>query len=79
MLERHEFCDHCPGCRPALLNAETGQPLPADDPLMVKVAKIWATETTYAERKAFIDVTVHNSRAPADLRRCQSVVEKFQR
>jgi hypothetical protein len=77
MLEHHEFCDHCPGCRPVLLDVNTGQPLPADSPSMVKVDQVWASETTYEERKAFIEVTLHSSRSSNDLRLANQVGEKI--
>ncbi len=73
----HEFCDHCPGCRPALID-ERGRPVPADSPAMLAVNRIWNTQTSYAERKAFIEVTVNNSRDPADLRLVQAVAAKFE-
>lgn len=75
----HEFCDHCPGCRPALIDTETGRPLPADSSLMLAVSRIWASQTTYAERKAFIEVTANNSRDPADLRLAQAVIAKIEK
>jgi hypothetical protein len=74
----HEFCDHCEGCRPALLDLTTGQPLPADSPLMLKVNQIWNHQTTYAERKAFIDVTVHNSRDAETVRLARAVIERIE-
>lgn len=53
-MEDHEFCDNCPGCRPAMLDMQTNKPVPRNDPKMQIVDKIWDNETTYAERKAFI-------------------------
>lgn len=76
MLESHAFCDSCPGCRPALTTTG-GRPLPADSPEAAAVAAVWDRETTYAERKAFIEVTLHNSRAPEDLALCARVIDKF--
>lgn len=76
MSEKHEFCDHCPGCRPALLDAQ-GRIVPQDSPIMIAVNRIWTSQTSYAERKSFIDVTVNNSRDPDDLRRAQAVVARF--
>lgn len=73
----HEFCDHCPGCRPALIDVNTGKVLADDSETMRHVNRVWDHETTYAERKAFIAVTLHNSRAPADVRLAQSVIAKF--
>ena len=73
----HEFCDHCPGCRPALIDTTTGRPFADDSPLMVEVNRIWKWETTYAQRRAFIMITVHNSRAPNDLKLAQNIVDKI--
>jgi hypothetical protein len=77
MLENHDFCDHCPGCRPALIDLKTGQLMPPDSPVMIAINRIWNTQTTYAERKAFVEVTVHNSRKPEDLRMGQAVMQRF--
>jgi hypothetical protein len=73
----HEFCDHCPGCRPALIDTVTGQPLPDDSPVMLTVNRIWNHETTYAEREAFIKVTLHNSRVPEVIELAAGVARKF--
>lgn len=73
----HDFCDHCPGCRPALLDLITGRPLADDSPEMLRVNKIWNEQTTYRERKAFIAVTVHNSRAAEDMRLAQNIIAKI--
>jgi hypothetical protein len=72
----HEFCDECPGCRPALVGTD-GKVIPDDDPIMVAVLNVWRNQTTYQERKAFIEVTLHNSRLPSDLRLAEAVVNKI--
>lgn len=77
MLEEHEFCDDCPGCKPAILDIKTNKPLPSDDPLMKAVMFMWKNGTTYQERKAYIEVTLHNSRLPSDLRLAGMVFEKI--
>lgn len=77
MLARHEFCDLCPGCRPALFDAITGKVLTADTPTMIVVNRVWDHDTTFEERKAFIAVTLHNSREPQDMARAGSVIKKF--
>ena len=79
MWETHAFCDHCPGCRPALLDAATGQVLPEHSPLMQAVNRVWNTQTSYAERKAFIEVTLRNSRSAADLQLAAAVMAKIKR
>lgn len=73
----HEFCDHCPGCRPGMIDLTTGEALAEDSPVMVVVNRIWNHDTSYAERKAFIEVTLHNSRAPQDVALATSVAKKF--
>lgn len=78
MMEDHEFCDHCPGCRPAVIDVQTGKPLPLDSPVMIAVNKVWNNETTYDQRKAFIEVTLHNSREPELMRLTQEVNDKIQ-
>jgi hypothetical protein len=78
VLEGHEFCDHCPGCRPVIFNPVTGQVYPLDSPVMKVVNRIWDHDTTYAERKAFIEVALHNSRQPEHLRLAQAVTGKMQ-
>ncbi|MHA2427585.1 MAG: hypothetical protein ACXADB_06145 [Candidatus Hermodarchaeia archaeon] len=79
MMEDHEFCDDCPGCRPAMLNPLTGQVYPKDSPEMQAVDAVWDNETTYAERKAFIEVTLKNSRLPHELKLFEAVGEKMKR
>ena len=65
-MSLQRFDDSCPGCRPALLDLQTGLPLPDDHPAMLKVVALWAT-TTRAEREAFHHITCLNSRDPVDL------------
>lgn len=76
-MEDHEFCDSCPGCRPALVSVETGKRLPDDDPLMAVLNQVWDNQTTYAERRAFIEVTLKNSRHPSDLELTSRVIQKL--
>lgn len=75
----HEFCDHCPLCRPSILNITTGKKLPDDSPTMIKVSRMWTHETTYKERKAFIDVTAHNRQTPENMRLANTVIEKMRK
>lgn len=78
MMEDHEFCDDCPGCRPAMADVKTGEVLGNNTPTMQIVNRIWDNETTYAERKAFIEVTLHNFRQPHELRLAQKVMSQIQ-
>jgi hypothetical protein len=78
MRERyHAFCDHCPGCRPALIDTVTGQPMADDSPVMLTVNRVWDKDTSYAEREAFINVTLHNSRVPQVIELAAGVARKF--
>ena len=73
----HQFCDHCPGCRPALIQPATGKVFADDSPEMLAVMKIWNHNTTYSERKAFINVTVNNSRKSEDLKLSRTIMAKI--
>ncbi len=75
---KHEFCDHCPGCRPAMMD-ERGNVIPDHMPIMIAVNRIWNTQTTYEERKSFIEVTLHNSRDPVQIAEAMAVASRFQR
>lgn len=77
MMEDHEFCDTCPGCRPALTTLD-GRNVPDDDPKMVIINELWDTQTTYAQRRAFIEVTLKNSRNSIDVKLCRQVMDKIQ-
>jgi hypothetical protein len=77
MLEGHEFCDHCPGCRPAVFDPTTGKVYAPDSQVMQIINLVWDTETSYAERKAFIEVTLHNSKAADDMRLAKALLVKF--
>jgi len=77
MSDTHQFCDHCELCRPALLDMGTGKVFSDDSPVMIAVNKIWNNDSTYAQRKAFIAVTVHNSRLDQDMRLAHTLIDKF--
>lgn len=72
------FNDDCKGCQPALLDAQTGQKVPDDDPMMKAIMKVWAT-TPRVSKQAYHRVTCQNSRDPNDLRLVQTIIEKFQK
>ena len=81
MMDDHEFCDDCFGCRPAIATVNpdntVGPPMPQDHPAMVKINKYWDNETTYAQRKAFIEVTLHNSRISVEMKLANQVMERI--
>lgn len=73
MSKPNNFEDEkCPICGPtlqpgpAIIDLETGKPLPAEHPVMQKMLDVWH-RSTLAQREAFHRVCVHNSRDPVDL------------
>lgn len=79
MMENHEFSDHCPGCRPEILDLVTCRPLSNDSPIMIAVNHMWNNNTSYQERKAYVEVTLHNSRLLSDLILANSVFTKIKK
>jgi hypothetical protein len=77
MVKRHEFCDHCPGCRPAVI-ASAGMSLDAQAALTKIIDHVWDHETRVEERKAFIEVTLHNDRDPEKMRLAAAVAKRFE-
>ena len=65
-LSRQRFDDQCPGCRLALVDAQTGKVLPDDSPQMQCVFSVWAG-TTREAREAFHRFTCLNSTAKSDM------------
>ena len=83
MMEDHEFCDDCEGCRPAIATVdpktgEVGPSMPRDTPQMQAIDAYWDNETSYAQRKPFIEFTLHNRREPVLVERAQQVMSKVQ-
>lgn len=60
------FDDECSGCRPALLDARTGHPLPDDSVEMTVILQLWR-EASLEERRAWHRFSCQNSREPRDL------------
>jgi hypothetical protein len=75
----HEFCDHCPGCQPCMFDLKTGKVMAADSPRMLALQRVWRGQTSYAQRKAFINVTYHNSRKSEELRLAHQVIALFEK
>jgi hypothetical protein len=73
----HQHSDDCPGCRPVAVDGITGQVLPDDHPLMLRMARAWA-QTTYAQRVAWHNVTCQNSRDPHDLKLARKFIRSIQ-
>jgi len=83
---KHEFCDDCPGCRPAILDVQTGMPMGKNTPQMVEINRIWDEETTYDQRKEFIEFSMQTENplppSPAAmqfLQKASEVIQKWQR
>jgi hypothetical protein len=71
-MSREQYNDSCPGCRPVLIDATTGQVFADDSPTMQAVKRAW-NGTTVEERQAWHRVTCLNSRRIYDL----NVVARF--
>ncbi len=55
-----------------------GGVVPNDDPMMIEVNRVWDNETTFAQRRAFIEVTLKNSKKPQDIKMFQEVAAIIQ-
>lgn len=71
-----EFDENCPGCRPCLINAETGEKLAQDSDIMRAVNKVWET-ATLQEKQAFHNVCCNNSREPMDMALMQGLADRI--
>ncbi len=65
-MSRLIFSDDCPGCRPAVIDPESGKVLQHDHPVMRAINAVW-DKTTYAERQSFHRFTCLGSMAEVDL------------
>jgi len=72
---RDHFDDKCAGCRPAMVDVNTGLPLADDSPEMTIVNSLWA-ETTLDERRAWHRVTCQNSRKRRDVRFAKAFADR---
>lgn len=72
-----EFEEDCPGCRPCIIDAKTGEKLPQDSDIMKAVNKIWET-ATQQEKQAFHNVTCNNSREAMDMALMKGIVDRIQ-
>jgi hypothetical protein len=77
LMSKHKFDDDCPGCRPALVDVETGKAMPQNHPTMVRVNEVWA-ETTLQEREAFHQVTCLNNRSTENLKLAMAITRRIQ-
>jgi hypothetical protein len=71
-MSRMIFDNDCPGCRPAAIDVQTGQPMGDDHPVMRALNAAWEG-ASYAERQAFHRFTCLNSMEPVDLLMVQAL------
>ena len=76
-MSRESHDDNCEGCKPALIDTTTGQPLAPDSPMMQAVMGVWA-KTTLPQRQAWHRVTCLMSRDPEDVRLAEQFVQDVQ-
>lgn len=68
----HEYDDNCEGCKPGLMDVETGKALPYDHPHMIKVREVWNT-LNLGQKIAWHRVCMQSSRNKHDLMIAQEV------
>jgi hypothetical protein len=71
------FDDECPGCRPTMIDVETGQAFADDSNEMAAVNRIWSA-TTLAERQAWHRFKCQNSRSIVDLQIVKTFSDRFE-
>lgn len=76
MNTRHRYDPDCPHCRPVIFHQLTGQVLPDDSPEMQVVNAIWDS-SPFAQREAFINVTVHNSSDVTDVTLATALTDRL--
>jgi hypothetical protein len=76
-MSRERFDDECSGCRPAMVNMETGKLFPDDSVEMTTINRLWG-ETTLQERQAWHRVTCQNSRALVDVQTAKAFADRVE-
>lgn len=76
-MTRQKYDDDCPGCRPTMINTETGEVFPPDSSQMKAVMEVWAT-LTIDEKQSFHRCCCLNSRDEKDLIVMQTIVDRLQ-
>lgn len=71
------FSDECPGCRPSLMDVQTGQVMADDSPPMRLVLEVWKT-TSRKEREVFHRVCCQNSRKVSDMTVFSALTDRIQ-
>ena len=72
-----EFDPNCEGCRPAMMDPQTGERLSSDHPAMKVINELWDAAPR-AEQEACFRVWVHNSRADRDMRLAGEFFQRVQ-
>lgn len=72
-----KFDDECAGCKPAMMDVETGKVIPDDAPSMMVVLRVWST-TTLAERQAWHRFTCLSSRTVDDVHVARSFAQRVE-
>jgi hypothetical protein len=65
-MSEEKFEEDCYGCRPAILDAQTGTKLPDDHPVVVMANKVYDSFSR-EEKEAYHRFCCQNSRAPGDV------------
>lgn len=71
------FDDNCPGCKPTMVELDSGKVLPDDHPQMVALLKMWR-ETTIHERRAWHAFTCQNLRDPLTMALIPGLQQKME-
>jgi hypothetical protein len=71
------FSDDCVGCRPIMVDANTGVPYADDTVEMVIVNRLWS-ETTLEQRQAWHRFTCQNSRALKDVQLVKAFADRLE-
>jgi hypothetical protein len=76
-MSREHFDDECPGCRPAMVDVKTMQPLADDSIEMKTVNRLWG-ETSREERLAWHRFTCQNSRSLLDVQLVKTFSDRLE-
>lgn len=75
-MSRNKFDDNCRGCRPAIMNADTGEVYADGSPEMKMAMAAWEL-STLREREAFHRFTCLNSRKALDVRLAMRITDRI--
>lgn len=72
-----EYESDCPGCRPALIDAQTGKLMERDSDPMRAINAVFDS-ATLQEKKAFHNVMCNNSREPMEMALVHGLTARFE-